>query len=167
MLGPARWHWQLNYSTGRGGWLSAEKSSGRCSLPRSPPVPNLSTPLSSSPSPCHPLSRETLSPSSPPGSSWQVISTITITAITGVINKWPTPSQGSNKGFIIHHARLYKYTATGNKQSSRQDEGWCSCKPGCITICLHLVQGGVLVQEQIQVEATDSDFNAITAERGF
>lgn len=64
MLGPARWHWQLNYPTGRGGWLSAEKSSGRPNLP--PPPPTLQSPISlPSPAlvlipvpPCHPLSRE-------------------------------------------------------------------------------------------------------------
>lgn len=121
MLGPARWHWQLNYPTGRGGWLSAEKSSGRPNLPPTSdtPIPNLSTLPSPCPHPRPPLSplvkRGTPSPSSPHGSSWQVISTVTITAITGVINKWPTPSQGNNKGFIIHHARPYKYMPTGNK----------------------------------------------------
>lgn len=113
MLGPARWHWQLNYPTGRGGWLSAEKSSGRPGLP---PPDRLSTPPVHFPVPLSPLvKRGTPSPGSPHGSSWQVISTVTITTITGVINKWPTPSQGNNKGFIIHHARPYKYMPTGNK----------------------------------------------------
>lgn len=117
MLRPARWHWQLNYPTGRGGWLSAEKSSGPPRLP-----PTLQSSISLPPPPVLfpvPLSplvkRGTPSPSSPHGSSWQVISTVTITAITGVINKWPTPSQGNNKGFLIHHARPYKYKPTGNK----------------------------------------------------
>lgn len=114
MLGPARWHWQLNYPTGRGGWLSAEKSSGRASPP-TPSPQSLYPPVLFS-VPLSPLvKRGTPSPGLPPGSSWQVISTITITAITGVINKWPTPSQGNNKGFIIHHARPYKYMPTGNK----------------------------------------------------
>lgn len=39
---PARWHWQLNYPTGRGGWLSAEKSSGPpIGSPPPPPPPSL------------------------------------------------------------------------------------------------------------------------------
>lgn len=94
-------------------------------LPAHPPpnssIPNLSTPSSCCPLPRAPPSlsplvkRGTPSQSSPHGSSWQVISTVTITTITGVINKWPTPSQGHNKGFLIHHARPYKYMPTGNK----------------------------------------------------
>lgn len=119
MLRPARWHWQLNYPTGRGSWLSAEKSSGPPRLPPPPnsPIPNRSAPPSALfPVPLSPLvKRGTPSQSSPHGSSWQVISTVTITTITGVINKWPTPSQGNNKGFLIHHARPYKYMPTGNK----------------------------------------------------
>lgn len=88
-------------------------------LPGSPQLSNpqsLYHPPVLFPVPLSPLvKRGTPSPSSPHGSSWQVISTVTITAITGVINKWPTPSQGNNKGFLIHHARPYKYMPTGNK----------------------------------------------------
>lgn len=57
MLRPARWHWQLNYPTGRGSWLSAEKSSGP---PRLPP-PQLSNPQSLC-SPLCPLPRPPVTP---------------------------------------------------------------------------------------------------------
>lgn len=39
MLGPVRWHWQLNYPTGHGCWLSVEKSSGHPSLASYPQSP--------------------------------------------------------------------------------------------------------------------------------
>lgn len=93
MLGPVRWHWQLNYPTGHGGWLSAAKSSGHPSLASNPQSPHILFPTPLSPL----VKRATLSPSSLSRSSWQVISTITITTITGVINKWPTPSQAITK----------------------------------------------------------------------
>lgn len=90
-LGPARWQWQMNYPTGRGGWLSVEKSSGR----RNPPI---STPRSPSCPLRPPVSPRQEGDALANMSPWQVISTITITAITGVINKWAEPP---TTGFII------------------------------------------------------------------
>lgn len=139
-------------------------------VPASSPYPqSLCPPLLPpvlSPVPLSPLvKRGTPSPSLLPGSSWQVISTITITAITGVINKWPTPSQGNNKGFIIHHARPYKYMPTGNKLSSWEDESR-RCRTGRVC-CRKLCGWRSRKQMQIEGNATGTYLNIITWGRGF